>query len=187
MLLELAVTKPSLVKTMFLQSPPWEKDGVKKNFFEKIELSLIKLPNKVIQFIKKPDVFKWILGWVSFIRSDLKELLKTREDSVLRVIDSLDPESIRQLANSILNPDFTKKLSKLKINPILISGVNDQVVTSAEMKKLAKTLRHDHCVFVSKQDHEITVDAPEKIAKIVWEWVMEKRLATDPDFTWISH
>ena len=187
MLLELAVTKPSLVKTMFLQSPPWEKDGVKKNLFEKIELSLIKLPNKVIQFIKKPDVFKWILGWVSFIRSDLKELLKTREDSVLRVIDSLDPESIRQLANSILNPDFTKKLSKLKINPILISGVNDQVVTSAEMKKLAKTLRHDHCVFVSKQDHEITVDAPEKIDKIVWEWVMEKRLATDPDFTWISH
>lgn len=65
--------------------------------------------------------------------------------------------------------------------------MNDQVITPEEMDRLAKFLPHDHCVFIAKQDHEITVDAPEKIAKIVWEWVMEGRLAEDPDFTWKSH
>lgn len=186
-LLELAVTKPAIIKTLFLQSPPWEKGGIKKNLIERIELSLVKLPNKMLRFVQKPDIFKLMLGLASFIRSDLKGLLKSRENSVLKLVDSLDPESIKQMADSIFNPDFTSKLSKLKVRPILISGVNDQVITPREMDKLAKYLPHDHCVFVAKQDHEMTIDAPEKISKIVWEWVMEKRLAQDPDFTWTSH
>lgn len=78
LLLEIAVTKPSLIKTMFLQSPPWEKDGVKKNLFEKFELSLIKLPNRFIQFVKKPDIFKWILNLAGLIRADLRELIRSR-------------------------------------------------------------------------------------------------------------
>lgn len=186
-LLELAVTKPAMIKTLFLQSPPWEKGGIKKNLIERIELSLVKLPNKMLRFVQKPDIFKLMLGLASFIRSDLKGLLKSRENSVLKLVDSLDPESIKQMADSIFNPDFTSKLSKLKVRPILISGVNDQVITPREMDKLAKYLPHDHCVFVAKQDHEMIIDAPEKISKIVWEWVMEKRLAQDPDFTWTSH
>lgn len=186
-LLELAVTKPVIIKTLFLQSPPWEKGGIKKNLIERIELSLVKLPNKMLRFVQKPDIFKLMLGLASFIRSDLKGLLKSRENSVLKLVDSLDPESIKQMADSIFNPDFTSKLSKLKVRPILISGVNDQVITPREMDKLAKYLPHDHCVFVAKQDHEMIIDAPEKISKIVWEWVMEKRLAQDPDFTWTSH
>lgn len=186
-LLELAVTKPAMIKTLFLQSPPWEKGGIKKNLIERIELSLVKLPNKMLRFVQKPDIFKLMLGLASFIRSDLKGLLKSRENSVLKLVDSLDPESIKQMADSIFNPDFTSKLSKLKVRPILISGVNDQVITPREMDKLAKYLPHDHCVFVAKQDHEMIIDAPEKISKIVWEWVMEKRLAQDLDFTWTSH
>lgn len=186
-LLELAVTKPAIIKTLFLQSPPWEKGGIKKNLIERIELSLVKLPNKMLRFVQKPDIFKLMLGLASFIRSDLKGLLKSRENSVLKLVDSLDPESIKQMADSIFNPDFTSKLCKLKVRPILISGVNDQVITPREMDKLAKYLPYDHCVFVAKQDHEMTIDAPEKISKIVWEWVMEKRLAQDPDFTWTSH
>lgn len=80
-------------------------------------------------------------------------------------------ENFIQLTNSMSELNIKEKISKLKCNTLVVCGENDSAnIESA--KKLNENIKNSELKMIKNAGHEINIDAPEKFAEIIKEFLI---------------
>lgn len=183
-LLELALDSPELFGTLFVQSPLWRQKGLKNNLLERFEKGLAELPAPVLKLIKNPLVLRPLLKFVTLIRPDLSLLFKKYEGMIVQSLSLADSKGSKELYVSLEKADLPAKIHALNVRSVLMVGEDDLVVPPSETVNLAKRIKKDLVVVLRHEDHEMILDAPEKIAKIIKNYLLDHQKAQDPAFIW---
>lgn len=181
--LEYAADYPEKVKKLILNSPFWGKNSIKMGAVEDIEFDLLKLPDLVLNILKTKLFFKELANLALTFDPDAKRIFKTHERQTLEAANLMDIDGNRELLYSLLGTDLSDKLKKINKKTLLIAGLSDRVVTPEVNDGLRKIIGGD-LVKVKKATHEFVVKSPEKLARIIQDYVLQGKKAQERDFVW---
>ena len=82
-------------------------------------------------------------------------------------------ENFIQLTNSMAELNIKEKISKLKCHTLVICGEKDSAnIESAN--KLNENIKNSELKIIKNAGHEVNIDAPEKFAEIIKEFLVNK-------------
>ena len=82
-------------------------------------------------------------------------------------------ENFIQLTNSMAELNIKEKISKLKCHTLVICGEKDSAnIESAN--KLNENIKNSELEIIKNEGHELNIDAPEKFAEIIKEFLVNK-------------
>ena len=82
-------------------------------------------------------------------------------------------ENFIQLTNSMAELNIKEKISKLKCHTLVICGEKDSAnIESAN--KLNENIKNSELKIIKNAEHELNIDAPEKFAEIIKEFLVNK-------------
>lgn len=181
--LEYAIDFPDKTKIVILNSPFWGKDSLSKGIVENVEIDLLKLPNSILNILKTKLIFKELANFVLSFHPSAKRIFRTHEKETLEAASLMDIEGNRELLYSLMQTNFTKKLENYKNKTLLISGLKDEVVTPRAVEDLKKVIGGD-LVEVKRQTHEFVIKSPDKLIKIIRDYLLNGKRSKDKDFVW---
>ena len=150
---------------------------------EDIEFDLLKLPDSVLNVLKTKLFFKELANLVLSFDKSARRVFKTHEQETLEAASLMDIDGNRELLYSLMDTDLSEKLKNIKKGTLLISGLSDRVITPEVNENLRKIIGGD-LVKVKKATHEFVVKSPEKLVKIIRDYVLEGKRAQEKDFIW---
>ena len=85
----------------------------------------------------------------------------------------ISKENFMQLTNSMAELNIKEKISKLKCHTLVICGEKDSAnIESAN--KLNENIKNSELKIIKNSGHEVNIDAPEKFAEIIKEFLVNK-------------
>ena len=82
-------------------------------------------------------------------------------------------ENFIQLTNSMAELNIKEKISKLKCHTLVICGEKDSANLESA-NKLNENIKNSELKIIKNSGHEVNIDAPEKFAKIIKEFLVNK-------------
>lgn len=186
--LETALNHPDIIENQVVQSPPWRPKSIHLDLLGHIQLKLASSP-KIIQAVQKnPDLLKKILKQATKVKPNAESLLMKYENEITEAASMVDVKASKEFYESLKKADFcgdVKKITKeLTEKTILIAPENDPLIPVTEMIDLSRVFYDSPMVIVFDQDHEMALEVPELMAKIIIDALVYKKSTESLDMHW---
>ena len=181
---EYCIEHPEKVKKLILNSPFWDKNCLTQGPVEKLEFLLIRLPDRVLNYLKTKLMFKKILNAVLKLKPGIKKIVRTYEEEIIEAVNTLDIDGNRELFDSLFDIDLGDRIKDLKVETVIVAGKADRVIEPPTVRNLHHLLGCP-TVFVKRQGHEFILKGPKEMSKIVLGYLKHGIFVKDKNFVWI--
>ena len=186
--LEMALNYPESIENLIVQSPPWRSKSIHLDLLGKIQLKLASSP-KIIEAVQKnPELLKKIIMQARRVKTDADKLLNGYGSEIAEAVSLIDVRASKEFYDSLRKADFGKEINrindKMAERTLLIAPENDSLIPITEIIDLSRILKNSAMVVVYDQDHEIILEAPEIMARILRDSILFRKSTESSDLHW---